>query len=229
MTAFSDAFTAQKSGASPTSGVGEAELKVEEWPRDDLLQRPLAAHEKHQYVATRNRWAPPNAEHSYSTDSTTDSSDKLNSNIYGTEDIDIVTEAPTARLGDGATSMVGRLKFLPRWIINATSTKSKMMQIPVAIGLSVFVGVLAIRLALFITVPVVCSPAWSHLSICNQNITVNTTIDVFIAKGLQYGSTLEEMQAIGADTVELPYYLRLGEGAVRSLVVELSAVDIPSK
>lgn len=218
MTAFS----------SPTPGGDEAELKVEGLPRDDLLQQPVASHENQQYVTTKIGWAPADAEHSYTTDSTADSSGALNNSIYSTDGIHI--ETPTARLGDRATSIVGHMKSFPRWILNATGARSKMMQIPIAAGLSVFVGVLAIRLALFITIPMDCSsPIWSHMPICNSNLTVNASIDVFIAKGLQYGSTLEEMQALGVDTVELPYYLRLGEGAVRSLVVELSAVDIPSK
>jgi hypothetical protein len=51
----------------------------------------------------------------------------------------------------------------------------------------------------------------------------------FLREGLDYGAKLSEMQKIGANSIELPYLLQISEGSVRSMIVQLSAVDLPSK
>lgn len=72
-------------------------------------------------------------------------------------------------------------------------------------------------------------PGPSSLDICKPTPTTPIKPNLLFEKGLSYGSKLEEMQRLGANSVELPYYLSIGEGEVRKMVLALGATSIPSR
>ena len=55
------------------------------------------------------------------------------------------------------------------------------------------------------------------------------TLSPKMQNALEYSSKLEEMQTLGANSVALPYYLRIAEGGIRGMIVQRSAVDLPTK
>ncbi|MCJ1397637.1 hypothetical protein MMC11_000833 [Xylographa trunciseda] len=65
--------------------------------------------------------------------------------------------------------------------------------------------------------------------ICQVTSAVNQNLSQHLYHGLAYGSKLEEIQKVSADSVNLPLYLRLGEKGVRSMIIQLSSVDEPSR
>ena len=77
----------------------------------------------------------------------------------------------------------------------------------------------------------VCTlPGSSYLGVCPKRPPRRPPPPpLFFTQGLDYGSKLAEMQKMGAESVELPYLLQISEGSVRSMVVTLAAVDLPSK
>jgi hypothetical protein len=68
-----------------------------------------------------------------------------------------------------------------------------------------------------------------YVGVCERPPPKPKTPLRFFQEGLDYGSKMAEMQMIGADSVELPYLLQISEGQVRGMIIQLSAVDLPSR
>ena len=120
------------------------------------------------------------------------------------------------------------------WIAGTLGSMMSILQLPLAMMSSMIVTLLVLYWVYDSSVTAISQklcriPGISYLEIC-QPVSSDLPIPTpFFQDGLGYGSKLEEMQRLGADSVELPYYLRIGEGSVRSMIVQLGAVDLPSK
>ena len=118
------------------------------------------------------------------------------------------------------------------WILSFLGTVMSILQIPFAVVLSLYAIYWLFYTIMMLATPKFCElPGITFLEICRlpTELPGPPETSPFIQTGLDYSSKLEEMQKLGADSVELPYHLRIGEGGVRGMIVQLSAVDLPSK
>lgn len=117
------------------------------------------------------------------------------------------------------------------WVLSTAGTVFNMLQIPIAIGMSLLIIYLVSDAILVASKPTICLvPGISSLEICDlPSIPPEPTIPAAVQNALEYSSKLEEMQILGANSVELPYYLGIAEGGIRGMIIQMSAVDLPTK
>lgn len=125
------------------------------------------------------------------------------------------------------------------WILLILGKVIYLLQWPIALAVSLLLSYFLVYLGLNVftsfTIPNFhanpCSlPLISSLKVCRSAGSAQPPkLYPLMKKGLAYTSTLEEMQNIGASSVDLPYYLRVGEDGVRRMIIQLSASDLPTK
>jgi hypothetical protein len=116
-------------------------------------------------------------------------------------------------------------------IFYAVGTILGILAIPLLLVALLFMAFWAFDAVLIASKPNFCwIPGISSLEICDVPVvSPKPTISPAMQNALEYSSKLEEMQTLGADSVALPYYLRIAEGGIRGMIVQLSAVDLPTK
>jgi len=101
-----------------------------------------------------------------------------------------------------------------RWLWGVFTTILWLLQFPISLMIAGYVLIWLFNFLLPAAIPAICILPFSvHLQGCQQ--TRPPPDPRLIQDGLNYGAKLEEMQIIGASSVELPYYLRIGEDSVR--------------
>lgn len=70
---------------------------------------------------------------------------------------------------------------------------------------------------------------FSILPLCQEPIFKSPVTGPMFQKPFDYATRLVEIQKIGAESIELPYRLQASEGSIGNMIVQLSAVDLPSK
>lgn len=120
------------------------------------------------------------------------------------------------------------LTAILRWLLDVLSSMMSLLRLPIALLMSWLLLAWLYDYSITAATPALCGfPFASYMQSCQPTLT---SLDpVFFQDGLSYSSKLEEMQRMGANSVELPYYLRIGEGSVRSMIIQLSATDLPTK
>jgi len=98
-----------------------------------------------------------------------------------------------------------------------------------AVLMSLFLYLIYTYPAMAETLNISMIPYPFHRDICQQSPIADQDPSQYLHNGLAYGSKLEEIQKLSADSVDLPLYLRIGERGVRSMIIELSAADEPSR
>lgn len=120
------------------------------------------------------------------------------------------------------------LTAILRWLLDVFSSIMSLLRLPIALLMSWLLLAWLYDYSITAAAPALCGlPFASYMQSCQP--TLPSPDPVFFQDGLNYSSKLEEMQRMGANSVEFPYYLRIGEGSVRSMIIQSSATDLPTK
>ncbi|KAF8858558.1 hypothetical protein BDZ45DRAFT_743197 [Acephala macrosclerotiorum] len=128
---------------------------------------------------------------------------------------------------------------LPRsaWAQTLRKFLCVLISITVLYGIAIFIQFLAddYELASDNYQPIICSPTFCYALGAHQkcdNFKSAWTAksqgeELIVAKDLDYVTRLGELQKLGADSTELPFYLQVGEGTVGDFLVDLSNTSKP--